>query len=239
VWFPFSVHLIEGFFQTVRSMDMLTRHREAMIGLGTLAAGLTHELNNPASANARAVDALRETCDALLTSLTQLAERSLSAEQFIALDNMRRELDVGAADADPLDTMDREDALTSWLDARGIQNSWRIAPALGEQFAYDIAAEPTQFPQVIVYSQNDLNIDAQGVRQDVLSKPSGAYRFRYRGLRLIEESEGRYVLINEIWYGARGRVIVLQDSDAVRFEFVDSCVLGCGVRVADVLSVAS
>ena len=130
VWFPFSVHLIEGFFQTVRSMDMLTRHREAMIGLGTLAAGLTHELNNPASANARAVDALRETCDALLTSLTQLAERSLSAEQFIALDNMRRELDVGAAAADPLDTMDREDALTSWLDTRGIQNSWRIAPAL-------------------------------------------------------------------------------------------------------------
>ena len=64
-----------------------------MVALGTLAAGLTHELNNPAAASARAVDALRETGDTLLASLTQLAERSLSAEQFIALDSMRRELD--------------------------------------------------------------------------------------------------------------------------------------------------
>jgi len=129
-WFPFSVHLIEGFFQTVRSMDMLTRHRESMVALGTLAAGLTHELNNPAAASARAVDALRETGDTLLASLTRLAERSLSAEQFIALDGMRRELDPTAAVADSLETMDREDELTNWLEGHGIEGAWRIAPAL-------------------------------------------------------------------------------------------------------------
>jgi signal transduction histidine kinase len=129
-WFPFSVHLIEGFFQTVRSMDTLTRHRESMIALGTLAAGFAHEVNNPASASARAVDALSETCDTLLASLTHLAERSLSAEQFIALDSMRRELDPTAAAADSLETMDRENALSDWLEARGVENAWRIAPAL-------------------------------------------------------------------------------------------------------------
>ena len=130
-WFPFGVHLIEGFFQTVRSMDMLTRHREAMIGLGTLAAGLAHELNNPASATTRAVDALHDTCDTLLSSLAQLAERSLSAEQFISLDGMRRELGASrSSSADSLEGLDREDALTNWLEARGIENAWRIAPAL-------------------------------------------------------------------------------------------------------------
>ena len=110
LWFPFSVHLIEGFFQTVRSMDMLTRHREAMIGLGTLAAGLTHELNNPASANARAVDALRETCDTLLSSLTLLAEHSLSAEQFVTLDSMRIHGGYGYTSEFPVERLYRDAA---------------------------------------------------------------------------------------------------------------------------------
>ena len=91
-WFPFGVHLIEGFFQTVRSMDSLSRQREALIALGQLAAGFAHEINNPASATARAVDALQDTCDTMLSSLVHLAEQSLSAEQFVALDALRREI---------------------------------------------------------------------------------------------------------------------------------------------------
>ena len=129
-WFPFGVHLIEGFFQTVRSMDMMTRHRESMNALGQLAAGFAHELNNPAAASARAVDALGEACDTLLASLTQLAERSLSTEQFIALDGLRRELDVSGTGADSLAAIDREDALTSWMESNGVASAWRIAPAL-------------------------------------------------------------------------------------------------------------
>jgi signal transduction histidine kinase len=129
-WFPFSVHLIEGFFQTVRSMDTLSRQRESLIALGRLAAGLAHEMNNPAAATARAVDALQETCDTLLSSLVQLAEQSLSAEQFVAIDRLRREIDASAASIDPLAVVDREEALSDWLDTHGVAASWRIAPAL-------------------------------------------------------------------------------------------------------------
>src|SRR5262247_2751400 len=81
-WFPFGVHLIRGFFQTVRNMEALTRQQESLAALGKLAAGLTHEINNPASAAVRAAGALQDTCDVLLSSLVQLAERSLSAGQF-------------------------------------------------------------------------------------------------------------------------------------------------------------
>jgi signal transduction histidine kinase len=129
-WFPFGVHLIEGFFQTVRMMDSLSRQREALIALGTLAAGLAHELNNPASATARAVDALQETCDTLLASLAELAESSLSREQFVALDRMRRDLSEAPVTIGSLALVDCEEAISDWLEARGVVNAWRIAPPL-------------------------------------------------------------------------------------------------------------
>ncbi len=137
-WFPFGVHLIAGFFQTVRNMEALTRQREALAALGTLAAGLAHEMNNPASAAVRAAGALQDTCDALLSSLVRLAERSLSAEQFLAIDTLRRELGTGTASLSPLALADREEALADWLEAHGVTAAWDIAPALAAAGA-DIA----------------------------------------------------------------------------------------------------
>jgi len=139
-WFPFGVHLIEGFFQTVRTLEAQSRQREALVALGKLAAGLAHEINNPASAAVRAVDELRDTCDSLLTSLARLAERSLRAEQFVAIDALRREIgtgqastgqaSTGQASTDPLAVADREEALLDWLDAHSVGAAWRIAPVL-------------------------------------------------------------------------------------------------------------
>ena len=57
-WFPFGRHLIEGLYHTARSIESTARQRDSLVTLGTLAAGLTHEINNPAAAATRAVDAL-------------------------------------------------------------------------------------------------------------------------------------------------------------------------------------
>ena len=130
-WFPFGGHLIEGVYRTARSIEATARQRGALLTLGTLAAGLAHEINNPAAAATRAADALGATCDALLSSLGRLAHDEISAAQFAALDALRLEVDPApAAVPDPLAIADREQELSVWMARRGIEEEWTLAPPL-------------------------------------------------------------------------------------------------------------
>ena len=129
-WFPFGEHLIAGLYRTARTIESTARQRESLVTLGTLAAGLAHEINNPAAAATRAVDALEDACETLLSSLRRLAEDEISAVQFKALDALRREIDTPVATLDPLDMADREDALSTWLADHAVERDWLIAPPL-------------------------------------------------------------------------------------------------------------
>jgi signal transduction histidine kinase len=129
-WFPFAAHLIEGLYRTARSIESTARQRASLVTLGTLAAGIAHEINNPASAATRAVDALETTTQVLLTSVGRLAREEVPAEKLAALDELRREIKPPAADADPLARADREQALATWLSRRGVLRAWSIAPSL-------------------------------------------------------------------------------------------------------------
>jgi signal transduction histidine kinase len=129
-WFPFGGHLIAGVFQTARSIESMARQREALVALGTLAAGLAHEINNPASSATRAVDALERADASLLGSLIHLAEQSITAEQFMALDRLRQEIEPPAEQLDSLALADREEALTEWLLDHGVEQEWQVAPPL-------------------------------------------------------------------------------------------------------------
>jgi signal transduction histidine kinase len=129
-WFPFGGHLIAGLYGTARSIESTARQRGALVTLGTLAAGLAHELNNPAAAATRAVDALEDTCATLLSSLDRLARDEISAAQFVALDELRRDVGAAPSAADTLEVADREDALSDWLSDHGVERDWVIAPPL-------------------------------------------------------------------------------------------------------------
>lgn len=129
-WFPFGLHFIEGLVNTVRRIESTARQREALVALGTLSAGLAHELNNPASAATRAVDALEGTSELVLSSLAQLAARGITAEQFTALDGLRRRISGPEPGLAGLALADREDELSDWLGEHQVDRDWVVAPIL-------------------------------------------------------------------------------------------------------------
>jgi signal transduction histidine kinase len=128
--YPLISHLIDGLFHTARNIEAGARQREALVALGTLSAGLAHEINNPAAAATRAVDSLAGELNALLASLGRLAQGEISADQFTALDTLRREVGPSPAVPDPLAVADHEEALSSWLRSHSVARDWVIAPPL-------------------------------------------------------------------------------------------------------------
>ncbi len=128
--FPLGLLLTEGVSRSARNYETMARQREALAALGTLAAGLAHELNNPAAAATRAVDALAEACDGMLTSLGRLAAVPVTGGQFTGLDALRRELASRPDGDSPIAVADREDALADWLADHDVAQEWVLAPVL-------------------------------------------------------------------------------------------------------------
>lgn len=129
-WFPLGSRLLEGLYSTARSIESTARQRESLVTLGTLAAGLAHEINNPVAAAARAGDSLSEVAETLLGTLRQLAGAEITAQQFALLDALRLELAGRAVRRDALAVADAEEALERWLDRHDVADGWQLAPTL-------------------------------------------------------------------------------------------------------------
>jgi signal transduction histidine kinase len=130
-WFPMAVHLLEGLFIGGQRTREAVGQRERLLALGSLTAGLTHELNNPAAAAVRATAALRERVAGMRGKLQLLAggkfERA-SLESIIELQQRAAEQVAKAPKLDPLQTSDAEDELSDWLDDHNVRDGWQIAP---------------------------------------------------------------------------------------------------------------
>jgi signal transduction histidine kinase len=117
----------------LRQNDALLHEKEKMAGLGTLAAGLAHELNNPAAAVRRAAAQLRELLGKWQQAMSALDRLELNDHQREHVDGLRQEMArhaVTPTDLDPVARSDRESEVESWLEAHSVAEPWELAPTL-------------------------------------------------------------------------------------------------------------
>jgi signal transduction histidine kinase len=118
--------------QRLQAYQVEELHREKLVSLGTLAAGLMHELHNPGSAAKRAASQLRGNLMRLQEVSLRSSERPKTHAQ---LDCMRTLLEhtlsgCSAPAMSSLEQSDTEEAMASWLSSAGVENAYKIAPAL-------------------------------------------------------------------------------------------------------------
>jgi signal transduction histidine kinase len=130
-WFPMAVHLLEGAFFGTRNVMEITGQRERLLALGSLSAGLTHELNNPAAAAARVTTTLRERIAGMRRKLGTIAAgpyQRVHLETLIKLQDEVADRVPKAQALSPLEASDAEDAITDWLDSHQVSDGWQLAP---------------------------------------------------------------------------------------------------------------
>lgn len=132
-WFPMATHLLEGLFYGVRNANKRIGQREKLIALGSLSAGLNHELNNPAAAAVRATEALRARVAGMRHKLAMIAQGKIDPKVLESLTGVQEDAVQRIDDApelSPLEVSDREDEMADWLEEHEIEQGWQMAPIL-------------------------------------------------------------------------------------------------------------
>jgi signal transduction histidine kinase len=135
--FPMAVHLLDGMAVGTERTRRIIDNREKLLALGQLSAGLTHQLNNPAAATARAAAGLRERVAGMRQKLRMLADGTFTPGALRAMVRLQEEVAEQVAKStshqlSAIETADTEDAVGEWLEDHGIDGGWDIAPTFVE-----------------------------------------------------------------------------------------------------------
>lgn len=160
--------MLRSILARLREQQNALYESERMAILGTQTAETVHDLNNPTSAIRRAADQLGPKLTAQIEARTDLEELKLNQDQMEVLFAERVKGAERASDPPELDALARSDLeteLENWLDRRGVEDAWEIAPMLvdlgfeesdltllGDQFGEE------QLPKVLTYLSGDFTV---------------------------------------------------------------------------------
>ena len=184
---PLSERLVGLMMDRVRENTRQDEQKTKLASLGKLAAGLSHELNNPAGAAKRAAASLREARVNLRAAYLRLDCRELTTSQreFIGkFENTAIERGGPAPSVtwNSLEQADREEELLEWMDSRGVLDGHLLTGALVEA-------------GVVVSELEDL---AEKVGIDALTDVLTRMNLSITAARLVEEIEVSVNRISEI-----------------------------------------
>ena len=118
--------------QRLQAYQVEALHREKLISLGTLAAGLMHELHNPGSAAKRSASQLRENLMRLQQLSLRNGSRAKTPEQLECMKGLLEHTLSGCrlAAMSSVAQSDAEEEMGEWLASAGVENAYTIAPVL-------------------------------------------------------------------------------------------------------------
>ena len=126
----FGATILRTMANRLRSTEASLMQREKLASLGTLAAGLAHELNNPAAAIQRSSSTLWEALGEAAKHSLQLAGLVLNDTELQQLSALEASLASLSASSAISATNAAEDALMARLETVGVNAPWDIAPAM-------------------------------------------------------------------------------------------------------------